>query len=91
MIGRKVRNYLIFRGRFPTILTFAAECCLELVLPVLPALEDEVLDFLDVDFDLYLVCFGLLTGALGGSKRSSMTKTTPSSVSELLVLLVTSG
>ena len=50
--------------------------------------EDEFL--LDMDLDLW--CFfglGRLTGALGGSIRvSSMTKTTPSSVSELLFFVV---
>lgn len=43
-----------------------------------------------MDFDLFLG-LGRLIGALGGSIVSSMTKTTPSSVSELLFLTVVGG
>ena len=60
------------------------------MLPALEALE-EVLDFRDIDFERFFLGFGRLTGALGGSKLSSMTKTTPSSVSELLVFVVGGG
>ena len=54
------------------------------MLLALPPLEDEVLFFLDMDLERNFLGLGRLTGALGGSKVSSITKTTPSSVSELL-------
>ena len=55
-----------------------------LVLLALPPLEEEVLFFLDMDLERNFLGLGRLTGALGGSRVSSITKTTPSSVSELL-------
>ena len=54
------------------------------MLLALPPLEEEVLFFLDMDLERNFLGLGRLTGALGGSKVSSITKTTPSSVSELL-------
>ena len=69
---------------------FFAEC--PLLLALLFVLEDPVillllLFFLDDDFDRDFLGLGRFTGALGGSKTSSITRTTPSSVSELLFLV----